>query len=111
MFDEMSAPALTRLRVGNWTCLLVILSAGSWAGFYLPLMLIRAVGDNIYGMGCFFLFNDIWWPLLVVMNIVITLVAVGCLFIAGTKVRKLFAALAAIHSVVFVTISLQCLFD
>lgn len=107
----MSVTVLSRLRVGNWAWLLAILSAASWAGFYLPLMLIRAVGDSGVGTGYFFMFMGIWWPFLVAVDVLVALVGIGCLFVAGTRVRKIVAVIAAINAVIFVFISLPILVD
>ena len=49
----MSVAVSTRLRIGNWVWLLAILSAATWAGFFLPLLLIKAVGDDGGGLGLF----------------------------------------------------------
>jgi hypothetical protein len=107
----MSVAVSTRLRIGNWVWLLAILSAATWAGFFLPLLLIKAVGDDGGGLGLFMFFMSVCVPALVVVNVLVALFATGCLFMTGTRVSKCVAILAGINSIIFVCIVLPLLLD
>jgi hypothetical protein len=107
----MSVAVSTRRRVENWVWLIAILSAASWAGLFCPLQLIKAVGDDGGGLGLFMFHMSICVPALVVANVLVALVATGCLFMTGTRLSKCVSVLAGINSIIFVCIVLPLYLD